>query len=89
MSKLCLSTYLSVLTIYKRTRRTGQFKILNGLVKSICSNPDIIDKELVSHIKNGRRNLPQVIIDELEEKHYQNPHYLEFFKSNGSITNFM
>ena len=85
MSKLCLSTYLSVLTLYKRTIRTGQFKILNGLVKSICSNPDIIDKELVSHIKNGRRNLPQVIIDELEEKHYQNPHYFEFFKSNVEI----
>ena len=85
MSKLCLSTYLSVLTIFKRTRRTGQFKILNGLVKSICSNPDPIEKELVSHIKNGRRNLPQVIIDELEDKHYQNPHYLEFFKSNVEI----
>lgn len=85
MSKLCLSTYLSVLTIYKRTRRTGQFKILNGLVKSICTNPDPIDKELVCHIKKGRRNLPQVIIDELEEKHYQSSHYLEFFKSNVEI----
>ncbi len=85
MSKLCLSTYLSVLTIYKRTRRTGQVKILNGLLKSICTNPEPIDKELVSHIKNGRRNLPQVIIDELEEKHYHNSHYFEFFKSNVEI----
>ena len=85
MSKLCLSTYLSVLTIYKRNRRTGQFKILNGLIKSICSNPIPIEKELVSHIKNGRRNLPQVIVDKLEEEHYQNPHYLEFFKSNVEI----
>lgn len=85
MSKLCLSTYLNVLALYKSSKTAGQSKILNGLVKSICANPEIIDAQLTSHIIHGRRNLPQIITDELEEKKYQNPNYLENFKSNVEV----
>ena len=85
MCKLCLSTYLSVLTLYKCSRNVGQFKILNGLVKSLCNTSEIIDKSLVSYIKNGDRNLPRHITDEIEEHKYQNPRYLENFKSNVEI----
>lgn len=85
MSKLCLSTYLSVLALHNSSKNAGQLKILNGLIKSICTKPEAIDKELTSHIRHGRRNLPQAIKDNLEEINYQNPHFLENFKSNVEI----
>lgn len=85
MNKLCLSTYLSVLVLHNSSKKASQTKILNGLIKSICTKPETIDKYLTSHIKCGRRNLPLPIKDNLEEINYQNPHFLENFKSNVEI----
>ncbi len=85
MSKLCLSTYLCILTLYKRSNDTGQFKILNGLIRCVCSNPEIIQPPLVSHIKKGERNLPRTIRDEIEGTPFPNPHYLDYFKANVEI----
>ena len=82
MSKLCLSTYLNVLTIYKCPQDSGQKKILNALIKCLCDNPEPINAQDVSHIKSGERNLPRIVRDKLQERNYQHPHYLENFKSN-------
>ena len=85
MSKLCLSTYLSVLIIYKCQQDSGQLKILNALIRCICDNPEPVNAQLVSHIKSGKRNLPRHIRDEMQEKHFQNSRYMERFKANVEI----
>ena len=55
---------------------------MNGLIKSLYPDSETINPPLVSHIKSGDRNIPRTIRDELQKKNYQNPHYLENFKSN-------
>lgn len=79
-SKLCLSTYLSVLKIYKCSQDSGQLKILNGLVKCLYNNPEPLNAPIVSHIIAGERNLPRTIRDELQKNNYQHPRYIENFK---------
>ncbi len=85
MNKLCLSTYLTVLNFYKLSHNSGQSKILNALISCICTNPEPIDAQRVTHIKQGTRNIPSFIMDEIREKNYSSPHYLENFKAKVEI----
>ena len=82
MNKLCLSTYLSVLTIYRCPQDSGQLRIMNGLIKCLYDNPETINASRVSHIKSGDSNIPRTIRDEIQKRKYQNPRYLENFKAN-------
>ena len=82
MSKLCLSTYLSVLILYKRSKTIKDCNILQGLVRCISTNTEIIEAiegTITSHIKNGGRNLSLNIRDEIEKYNYQTSDYLGSF----------
>ncbi|WP_026498976.1 hypothetical protein [Butyrivibrio sp. WCD2001] len=80
MSKLCLSTYLSVLKIYENPQGSGARKILNALVESICDKQYNIPAYEISKIKNGDKNIAGYIMDDIKES-ISNPRYLENAKT--------
>lgn len=80
MSKLCLSTYLSVLKIYENPQGSGARKILNALVESVCDKQYNIPDYEVSKIKNGNKNIAGHIMDVISGN-IANPRYLDNAKA--------
>lgn len=80
MTRLCLSTYLCVLTKYKNPQESGAKKILNALVDSLCKEPQYIKADEVSKIRNGKKNLPRNVIGAIKEN--TSHHYLEKVKAS-------
>jgi hypothetical protein len=71
MTKLCLGSYLNVLTTNKINKRTAsQVGILNKLVESICIPPKTISDQEASKIAHGRKNIEDYILHAIDEAGY-------------------
>ncbi len=71
MSRLSLGTYLKVLDLQKVNIKTsGQRKILNALVGSVCNEQVDISASEVSKIKKGQKDLERYIQDKIDNTGY-------------------
>ena len=71
MSRLSLGTYLKVLDLQKVNKKTsGQRKILNALVGSVCNEQVDISASEVSKIKKGQKDLERYIQDKIDNTGY-------------------
>lgn len=66
MNKLCLGTYLTVLTHCKNNPKTsGQLKILNVLITSIVGEETQISAPEVSKIRKGTKDIESYVADKI------------------------
>jgi len=83
MTRLCLGSYLKILTTNKINKRTAsQVGILNKLVESVCFPPKAISDQEASKIAHGRKNIEDYILHAIDEAGYENTEkYYEQFTS--------